>query len=246
MRDVSTTDTTRQGGSALDAVRAFGVMVGGPILLAGAATLGIGSAGRATARRRRPGPVALAGVAGLAAYALLARPWLQNWGSSEYERSTPLPGDELVPDPGIQTTRAVTIDAPVDEVWPWVAQIGQDRAGFYSYEWLENLAGCQMRNADAVNPDWQQREVGETVLLHPSSGLRLERFEPHRSYAFKGWYFALKEDGERTRLLARGRSRKGFASTVYALLLELPHFVMERKMLLGIKKRAERWAPTHS
>jgi hypothetical protein len=236
---VSTTATDRQEGSALEALRAFGVMLGGPTVLAGIAALSIGGTGRAIADRRWPRPGALAGLAGLAAYALLARPWLENWGSSEDERSASLPGDELVPEPGIQTTRAVTIDAPVDEVWPWLAQIGQDRAGFYSYEWLENLAGCRMRNADVVHPEWQRREVGETVLLHPMSGLKLARFEPPHSYAFEGWYFALKDDGEWTRLLARGRCRKGLAAAAYALLLELPHFVMERKMLLGIKHRAE-------
>lgn len=65
-----------------------------------------------------------------------------------------LPGDELVEDPGIQTTRALTIDAAVRDVWPWLAQIGQDRGGFYSYEWLENLAGCRMRNAWRIHPEW--------------------------------------------------------------------------------------------
>jgi hypothetical protein len=232
--------------SAVGAVQAFGVMLGGPALLAAAAAVSMWSAARAIAGGRRPRRGALAGVAGVVAYVLFARPWLESWGSSEDERSASLPGDELVPDPGIQTTRAVTIDAPVDEVWPWLAQIGQDRAGFYSYAWLENLAGCRMLNADAVHPDWQRREVGETVPLHPSSGLKLGRFDPPCSYAFEGWYFALKEDREGTRLLARGRYRKGAASVAYALLLELPHFVMERKMLLGIKQRAERRTPTRS
>jgi hypothetical protein len=152
-----------------------------------------------------------------------------------------LPGDELVERPGIQTTRAVTVEVPVEAVWPWLAQIGQDRAGFYSYEWLENLAGCRMRNADRIHPEWQQRAVGETVLLHPASGLKLLRFEPPRVYALDGgWHFVLEPLGARTRLIARGRYRRGLVSVAYGLLLEIPHFVMERKMLLGIKERAER------
>ena len=155
-----------------------------------------------------------------------------------------LPGDDVVPDPALQTTRAVTVDAPVEEVWPWLAQIGQDRGGFYSYQWLENLAGCEMRNAEQIHPDWQHRDIGETVLLHPATGLEVARFEPERSYAFAGgWYFALAPIGERrTRLFARGRIPRGRFRVAYAALLEMPHFIMERKMLLGIKARAERAA----
>jgi len=74
--------------------------------------------------------------------------------------------------------RAVQIAAPAHVVWPWIAQIGQDRGGFYSYTWLENLAGCRMHNADRIHPEWQQRAAGETVLLHPASGLKVMRFEP--------------------------------------------------------------------
>jgi hypothetical protein len=84
----------------------------------------------------------------------------------------------LVSDPGVQTTRAVSIDAAIEEGWPWLAQIGQDRGGSYSSQWLENLAGCRNANADRVHPEWQDRQVGETVLLHPGTGLKLARFEP--------------------------------------------------------------------
>ena len=140
-----------------------------------------------------------------------------------------------------QTTRAVTVDAPVEEVWPWLAQIGQDRGGFYSYAWLENLAGCRLRNAHRIHPEWQHSEIGETILLHPASGLKLAGFDPNRALAFEaGWYFALEPADGRTGLIARGRVPRGLGSLAYAVLLELPHFVMERKMLLGIKERAER------
>lgn len=227
-------------GTGLDAARAIGVTLGGPAVLAAAAAWSVAAMLRALAAGRRPQPPAVAGVVALAAYVLVARPWLRTWGSTPAERVKALPGDELVDDPGSQTTRAVTVDAPVDEVWPWLAQIGQERGGFYSYEWLENLAGCRMHNADRIHPEWQQREPGETVRLHPAYGLKLARFDANRAFAFEGgWYFVLEPQAEGTRLIARGRTPRGLASATYAVLLELPHFVMERKMLLEIKQRVE-------
>jgi hypothetical protein len=119
-------------------------------------------------------------------YAIFIRPWHLRWGATNEELSKPLPGDELVPEPAIESTRAITVNAPVEEVWPWLAQIGQDRGGFYSYEWLENLAGCQMRNADRIHPEWQHRELGETVFLHPAYGMRVASFEPGRAIVLEG------------------------------------------------------------
>jgi hypothetical protein len=216
-------------------------MLGGSAVLVTAAAWGVGACLRAVWAGRRPGQLALASAGALVGYLWVVRPWLLHWGATAEERSKTLPGDELVDRPGIQTTRAVTVEAPVEQVWPWLAQIGQDRGGFYSYEWLENLAGCNMRNADRVHSEWQQRRVGETVLLHPASGLKLVRFDPPLVYAFEGgWYFVLEQEDGRTRVLARGRYQRGLVSVAYGLLLEIPHFVMERKMLLGIKERAER------
>jgi hypothetical protein len=229
-------------GSPVEAVRAFGITLGGSAVLVTAASWSVVACARAAFAGRRPSRLAVAGAGGLVGYLLVVRPWLLSWGATANERSSTLPGDELVDRPGIQTTRAVTVEAPVEEVWPWLAQIGQDRGGFYSYEWLENLAGCEMHNADRVHPEWQERTVGETVPLHPLTGLKLARFEPPSVYTFEGWYFVLEpqEGDDHTRLIARGRCRSGLVSVAYALLLELPHFVMERKMLLGIKARAER------
>lgn len=229
------------GGTLAQAARAFGVMLGGPLLLAAGSAACAVSAARALATGRRPSVLSLAGTAALLAYAGLARSRIRTWGATPEEIQKPLPGDDLVEEPGLETTRAVTIAAPVGDVWPWLAQLGQDRGGFYSYEWLENLAGCRMRNADSIHPEWQERTVGETVLLHPANGLTLARFEPDRLYGFEGgWYFVLEPDDTGTRLIARGRVPRGIASIAYGILLELPHFVMERKMLLGIKERAER------
>ena len=225
-----------------DALRAGTVMLGGPAVLLGTAVSSGLSSLRAVRLGRRPSPAALACLGAAACYVAAVRPWMRDWGATESEATAPLPGDEQVPDPAGQTTRAVTIDAPVDDVWPWIAQLGQERGGFYSYEWLENLAGCEMRNADRIHAEWQHREVGELVMLHPANGLEVTRFEPGRAFGLEDWGTWVLEpaaDG-RTRLLVRGRRRRGLALALYYnLFLELPHFLMERRMLLGIKQRVE-------
>ncbi len=228
-----------------DLARAFGVVFGGSAVLDAAACAAVVATARAAARRTRPPRWALAGAGLLALYAVAGRPWVLGWGSTPEERAAALPGDEMVPDPSSQSTRAATIDAPVEAVWPWVAQIGQDRGGFYSYEWLENLAGCRMRNAQSIHPEWQRRAIGETVLLHPLHGLPVVRFEPERVLTLKGWGSWVLEPlpRGRTRLLLRSRTGKGPEAILGPLLVEVPHFVMERAMLLGIKRRAERHAP---
>ncbi|HEX5165552.1 MAG TPA: hypothetical protein VFV93_09165 [Thermomicrobiales bacterium] len=224
-------------GAFFDAVRAFGVAVG-PSVVFHALTLG--SLPALLSRRvRRPASL---GVVALAAYWLALRPWHLRWGATEEEAAGPLPGDEFEPNPAIEMTRAITIDAPVEAVWPWLAQMGQERGGFYSYEWLENLAGCRMRNAESIHPEWQQRQVGEEIKLHPAAGLNISLFEPDRAFGIQHWgTYVLKpcDGGRRTRLLARARVGRGEA-IFYALCIEIPHFVMERAVLLGIKERAER------
>jgi hypothetical protein len=150
-------------------------------------------------------------------------------------------GDELVPDPSVEVTHAIAIDAPAAAVWPWLAQIGQDRAGFYSHTWLENLAGCQMRNADRVHDEWQDRAVGDIVALHPGLGLELVRLEPGRAFVMQdGWYFGVQPDGpDRCRVQARYRAPGSVGGRAFGLLFELPHFIMQRGMLRGLKRRAE-------
>jgi uncharacterized protein YndB with AHSA1/START domain len=226
----------------LGAVRAFGVMLGAPVVLATLAGASVLETVRRALRGRPPGPLAALGTGALIAYAVAIRPRLRNWGARPHETRMALPGDELEPDPGMQTTRAVTISAPPGDVWSWLAQLGQERGGFYSYEWLENLAGCEMRNADEIHPEWQHREVGESIMLHPAASLKMTLFEPERAFGIENWgAFVLEPEGDgRTRLLARGRAPREPLKMAYATLLEIPHFVMERRMLLGIKERAER------
>ena len=204
------------------------------------------------------------GAAALAAYALLIRPWHLGWGSTDAEREEPLPGDDLVPHPKHTATHAITIKATVADVWPWLVQIGQTRGGFYSYTSLENLVGCHMHNADQIVPQWQSLRVGDVVWLHPKAPpLPVAIVDPYRAIVLGGtadeqeangatniasgtWGFFLKEiDENTTRLLIRIRWDRNpgllnWLSTY--LLLEPAHFVMERKMLLGIKHRAEQAA----
>ena len=144
-------------------------------------------------------------------------------------------------------TRAVTIDAPVESVWPWLAQIGEDRGGFYSYTWLENLAGCDMHNAHRVHEEWHDRKVGDGIPLHPLNAVKLARFDRNRTFAFAGgWYLNLEPLGsDRCRLIARSRIPRGLPSLAYAIFVEGPHFIMERKMLLGLKLRAEQSQRLH-
>ena len=173
-------------------------------------------------------------------YALLIRPWHLRWGAEPEDEQGELAGDELRPEGGTRILHAVTIQAPVEQVWPWLAQLGQDRGGFYSYEWLENLAGCEMENADRIHPEWQHRELGETVHLHPAGGLRVSVFQPGvRSDSKAGNLCPGPLGRDRTRLIARGGVPSGVAAAAYGILREIPHFLMERRMLLGIKHRAE-------
>jgi hypothetical protein len=244
------TDQTNASGnrfSVIDAVRAFGVVLGPSLVLdlfAALSTLAMASGWLLRPREglaRLLRPLAIFGALLPWAYAFFIRSWHLRWGATDEDFSTPLPGDELVPDPGIESTRAITVNAPVEEVWPWLAQIGQDRGGFYSYEWLENLAGCRMRNADRIHPEWQHREVGETVFLHPATGMKVATFEPGRAIVLEGWgaFVVVPIDGKSTRVILRTRVPRG-AMLYYLLGIEIPHFIMERRMLQGIKKRAEK------
>jgi hypothetical protein len=216
-------------------------MLGGPIALLTAVAAASVDALRALGQRRIPPSKSMLVLGAAAAYHRWMLQWMRRWGATDAELEMTLPGDDTIADCGVQQTHVVRIDAPASAVWPWVAQIGQDRGGFYSYTWLENLAGCRMHNADRMHAEWQHRDVGETVLLHPASGLKVLRFEPGRALVLEGgWSLIVLDDGPRCRLIARFRAPRGAVGSAYAMLLELPHFLMERRMLLGVKRRAER------
>ncbi len=234
-------------GSVLDALRAFAVLVIPPALF----DLFLVSSVIATIRNllRRPHRSAARyfrsltapGTALAIACPTVIRPWMLRWGTTDEERHKALPGDELVPNPLTVSTRAIIVQAPVNAVWPWLAQIGQDRGGFYSYEWLENLAGCKMRNADRIHPEWQQRAIGDVVKLHWAIGNKVVSFEPNHAIVLEGWGAFVVEplDEQHARIILRSRTARAWSALYQVLLIELPHFIMERKMLLGLKKRAE-------
>jgi hypothetical protein len=192
--------------------------------------------------------LALAGGAA-ALYALAIRPWHLRWGATAQELAMTLPCDDLVPEAKLDATHAIAIDASVSKVWPWLAQMGQTRGGFYSYAWLENLVGCRIRNADRIHLEWQDLKVGDEVWLHPKAPpLRVLAMERQKYIALeKCWTFYVQPLGEnRTRLIIRGRGdyypdfKNALLNFIYfRLIFELAHFIMERKMMLGIKERAE-------
>jgi hypothetical protein len=204
-------------------------------------------------------------AAGVGVWAAV-RPRTLAWGATADEVVRPLPGDDLVANPLYVTTRAISVKAPAAAVWPWLVQLGQNRGGFYTYDVLENLMGLDIHNAAAIRPEWQDLHAGEDyVTLDPSEYMKMTiaLLEPERAFVirsgapgeppqapgsfFKGeiecsWAFVLHPVDERTtRLIIRWRA--AWADTFAArlarpVLLEPVHFVMEERMLRGIRDRA--------
>ncbi len=184
------------------------------------------------------------------------------WGATDQEIGDPLAGDDLISNPDMVATRAIAIRASAERVWPWIAQLGQGRGGFYSYDWLENLVGCDIRSSDRILREWQDIEVGDEIKLAPQVGLVVALVEHERSLVLRGgipmgkraapydftWAFTLREEQDgTTRLLARERY---VYTRAWARLIveptEVLSFVMSQKMLRGIRDRAERTAATMS
>lgn len=196
----------------------------------------------------------LLGLAGLAAagegYRRLLRRRILDWGAGRDEAGGHLVGDELLVDADVVSTRAITIAAPASAVWPWLVQMGPgERGGAYTYDWIENLLGLDMHSVDTILPQFQDVEVGDVVPdRHGQPWMRFERVEPGHVLALRSadgrwvWTFVLVEEGGWTRLLSRNRMRTGRSiGARLGLELMIPgSLVMERKMLVGIKKRAER------
>lgn len=114
---------------------------------------------------------------GVAAAAIVASGSTRRLGATREEAARALPGDKLLDRADLQADRAVTIAAPPERVWPWIAQLGQDKGGFYSFAWLENLVGCDIHNADRIVPAWQNPQVGDPFPLHPEMILTLGRVD---------------------------------------------------------------------
>lgn len=206
-------------------------------------------------------------VAGAIAGLWNIRQWALAWGATSDELACAWPGDELSPKATEVATRAITIAAPADEVWSWIVQLGQDRAGFYSYTWLENLFRCAMPSVEQIVPDWQERTIGDNVwmarpdrydgnarqkvvlvdphrvlsLASPSDWGRILRREPSEG---GNWTFILVPlDVLTTRLVirSRGPASPSLGRRLFWMGVFQPaHFVMERRMMLRLKSLAER------
>jgi uncharacterized protein YndB with AHSA1/START domain len=200
-------------------------------------------------------------------FVVFCRSWAFTWGATSREAAAAMPGDALVAAAGTVSTRAVTIEAPVEQVWPWLVQFGQGRGGLYSYDWAERLAGVDVVNADRVLPEHQRIAVGDLIWVTqdgypaklvfvvaevvPPRSLVLAFTEDPRPGVVPPrtgwtWSFTLTPDGpSRTRLVLRSRNEpfpNAVARGATAGLIDPIDFVMSRKTLLGIKERAERLA----
>ena len=216
---------------------------------------------------------AAAGAALIGAYVVAIRPRLLTWGASAAEAERTLPGDDLVPDAKMKATHAITIDAPAADVWPWLLQIGHQRAGWYSYDSLHRLMGIagsvenEERSAEHVIPELQDLQVGDVIEIGPDMGYKVVEIDPERALVLhiavemgtfrafdpteetpddfftSSWTWFLEELGERqTRLIVR--ILVDYAPSISQVLMvhgvmEPGSFIMERKTLLGIKRRVE-------
>lgn len=202
------------------------------------------------------GGVIIGSAVAAGALCVVARTRQLHWGASPDEVTAGLPGDEFIGRPDLVATRAITIEARASDVWPWIAQIGQGRGGFYSYDVLENIAGCDVRSANHVVADWQTIDVGDELRLHPEVGLSVVRVDPGRALVARGgvpvgrtappfdftWAFVVVDADEgTTRLIVRERFRytRPWACLVVEPV-EAASFVMTKKMLRGIRQRVER------
>lgn len=192
--------------------------------------------------------VAIALALALAGYVILYRPRQLRWGATDEEVARPMPGDDIVAHPVFNATRAVTVDARPDEIWPWLVQIGFGRAGWYSYDILDNLG---RHSSEEILAEYQQLEPGDLIPLGPgeASGLYVKEIRPNESMVWwerkrqaTSWVWGLYPiDGEQTRLVTRVRNdyRKGLSNFIFGLLLIEPaDFPLMRKCMLGIKRRA--------
>lgn len=208
----------------------------------------------------------LGALVALVGYDLALRPWMREWGSTDEERKRILPGDEVPAEVSAHYTKGLTIDAPPEAVWPWLIQIGDHRAGFYSYDWVERLLfpGTVHRvegqhSATRVHPELQDLRVGDAIntgsFWHVTIGSPVTVLKPNRALVAGTWAFILDPmPGGRTRLLVRDRD-SGFLALLVPRRFVLPrailgvvdylvgdplHFLMERRMMLGLKEYSEK------
>jgi len=186
----------------------------------------------------------------VATYPLWRRRCL-TWGATREEAAGPLPGDDLLEKPAIMSTRAVTVNAAPEAIWPWLVQMGPGRGGAYTYDWIQRMFDLDMHSADEILPAFQDLHVGDSWQLgRRGPVLRVAALDPQRSLVLRSddgqwvWAFALVPTDGGTRLISRNRiATAGGAPAARAFtefFMEPGSLIMERKMLLGIKDRAER------
>jgi uncharacterized protein YndB with AHSA1/START domain len=190
-----------------------------------------------------------------AAASVVLWPLHRAWGSEPVEHALTLPGDRVDRNPSLELQHAVTVNAPPEAVWQWLVQLGQDRAGFYSYDWLERAFGANVHNVLEIRPEWQSRQAGDRVravqegylggVLGRDVGWTVNEVQPGRVLVLQNWgAFALEPTGDgRTRFIIRtkvGNERApAWVAALDMIAFETPHFIMERKMMLRIKSLAE-------
>jgi hypothetical protein len=184
-------------------------------------------------------------------YWLPLRRWMSRWGTAPADLSRVMAGDTLLPDSTFSYTMGVTVNAPPEDIWPWLVQIGYQRGGLYSYDWLDRLFGYLDRpSATRILPEFQHLAVGDQIPLGRGSGWPVAVVEPHRALVLDMrnmsgldwvWQFGLYTiDQKRTRLVSRSRVRtKALWARLLTYGIEPAGFIMTRRMLLGLKERAE-------
>jgi hypothetical protein len=195
---------------------------------------------------------------GTAVYLIFLWPWMRTWGATEAEINAVLPGDEIVPQANIRATKGITVQAPPQAIYPWLLQIGVDRGGMYSYDWLENLFGLNVHTTDQIVPEYQDVQIGDfwrftpqDYVLSPGPGLYVQQLIENEAvllcFGVEGkanepcidtWQFVLapQADGS-TRLLLR--SNMAIEQELPIKLTYFVQFIMERKMLLTLRELAE-------
>jgi hypothetical protein len=182
-------------------------------------------------------------------------PWHRTWGSTREELALSLPGDPADRDQALEIQHAVTIAASPSEVWAWLVQLGQDRAGFYSYDWLERAVGADVHNVFDIRPEWQSRQAGDFVRATQRGYLRsffpegpgwtVKYVEPAHALVLEQWgaFVLLPTENGDTRFIIRStisnRRIPVWASAFNMVTFQLPHFIMQRRMMLTIKSLAE-------
>lgn len=190
------------------------------------------------------------GAAALAGY-LLVRRWHTRWGATAADIARPMPGDERIPQPTFVTDRAVVIRARPDQIWPWLAQMGEGRGGFYSYDWIDNLLGIRVHSADGLLPGFHDLKQGDVIPAGRSGFAVLfverdrclvlgpEQPMPSGNVTWAIGLYPLSDGG--TRVVSRVRTlyQPSLRSLVTMALLDPGQFLMERKFLLGLRNRVE-------